>query len=426
MVRRGEQSGQMLVSVIVLLTLMFFIGSAMALAVSSSLHTIAQTNNTDSTAYAAESAVAQGLARSTTPVYPTPMVGTVLNAPTPLGPPLGCNNGIGGTGDSGDTGNTDTGNRDSGNREGSITNLSNVAPATSSPPTWSYAYEVVGKDNRGERDLLGRSVVGTGQGPGTLDANNYQTITIPHISVPGYLDTDISFEVYRTAGGDPPSSTGCITVWAQQPGVTTVNDSGHVDAAPPMCTRPAPKAPPLSRQVNNYGPGGRQGPLTASTCRVPEVNGSVQMWSAPAQRIAPGCPLPQPLVPSFSLVNRTGTIWGVIGWHAASAPKFRVSLASCAVEPKCHTRATAPGVLYYWCNVGDVTQTTTVSGIYILNDGGAASVNAFVVRASPSGTDCVATSMGQAGPVADEAAQQMLGCDWTNASKQTFWNRVLP
>jgi hypothetical protein len=60
--RRGQQSGQMLVAVIVLLTLLFFVGSAMALAVSSSLHTIAQTNSMDSTAYAAESAVARRFA----------------------------------------------------------------------------------------------------------------------------------------------------------------------------------------------------------------------------------------------------------------------------------------------------------------------------------------------------------------------------
>jgi len=89
-------------------------------------------------------------------------------------------------------------------------------------------------------------------------------------------------------------------------------------------------------------------------------------------------------------------------------------------------------VLYYWCQPG---ANTPVSTLYIVNSGAKASLTAFVVRAAATGTDCVATTIGQAGPVAtttgqtgpvvDEAARLMPGCGWTD-STQTLWNRVLP
>jgi hypothetical protein len=66
--RRGshQQSGQALVAVIVLIALLFLIGTAMTLAVSSSLQTVRQTASEDWRGYAAESAATRDLAGATT------------------------------------------------------------------------------------------------------------------------------------------------------------------------------------------------------------------------------------------------------------------------------------------------------------------------------------------------------------------------
>src|ERR1700682_3692259 len=296
LVRRGEQSGQMLVSVIVLRPLMFFIGSAMALAVSSSLHTIAQTNSTDSVAYAAESAVAQGLARTATPVHSAPTVeytqGGAIQAQ-----PIGCNQGAS-DGEPGRGYNLDTGSHDNGDNNNQGSNNPGPAPLVVGGATWSYAYEVVA-----DGDLVGRSDVGSDkQGPTSLALDNYETITIPWINIAG----TVTLELYRTASGDPSLPLGCIGVYKQQPGGTgpKVHDTGPASPAPPMCT--SPSAPPPSRQVNGYGPGGRQGPLMPSTCRVPipllasEPN-SVQSWTEPGQLVpGNGACTPQPLSPPYS------------------------------------------------------------------------------------------------------------------------------
>src|ERR1700730_17225936 len=170
----------MLVSVIVLLTLMFFIGSAMALAVSSSLHTIAQTNNVDSTAYAGETAVAQGLARTATPnpSYGPAHIGSVLNGSAT---PVGCNNGL----DGNETGNNQQHGSQGGQHDSLATRPTATAAAANlpvtAPPlltsTWSYAYEVVA-----DGYLVGRSKVGSGQGPDAITTSNYQTITIDPVT----------------------------------------------------------------------------------------------------------------------------------------------------------------------------------------------------------------------------------------------------
>ena len=62
--RSTEQRGQALVAVIVLIALLFLIGTAMTLAVSSSLHTVRQTADDDWRGYAAESAASLDLARA--------------------------------------------------------------------------------------------------------------------------------------------------------------------------------------------------------------------------------------------------------------------------------------------------------------------------------------------------------------------------
>jgi hypothetical protein len=63
--RGQQQRGQALVAVIVLISLMFLIGTAMTLAVSSSLQTVRQTTNEDWRGYAAESVATRALDRAT-------------------------------------------------------------------------------------------------------------------------------------------------------------------------------------------------------------------------------------------------------------------------------------------------------------------------------------------------------------------------
>ncbi|HEV1998648.1 MAG TPA: hypothetical protein VGR61_11025 [Candidatus Dormibacteraeota bacterium] len=379
LLRRGEQSGQMLVSVIVLLILMFFIGSAMALAVSSSLHTIAQTNSMDSTAYAAESAVAQGLA---------------------------------------------------GNRRALALNIANVGAGGTT--TWSYAYEVVAASGT----LAGRSPEQSDtNGSNVLDSNNYETITIPYIA-------GATFEVYRTAvaAGGNPSTKGFIgTVKADTSGngsPLVMHDTGlAVTVVDANCTSHNLSSSAFSRPVNNFA-------LTTSTCRVPVDTdpAAVQMWSAPAQFVPAGRCASQPLtVPDpanrgnftgFKPGDHPGTVWGVIGWHSVSSKKpaklnVSIEAGSCAPNDPdpCPNPVTAPGVLYFYCHLDPGTEAKT---LYVINVGGAAQVSAFVVRAAPSGTDCVVTTIGQAGLAADEADWLLRdGCVWASA-KPTLWNRVLP
>jgi hypothetical protein len=83
--RRGsrQQSGQALVAVIVLIALLFLIGTAMTLAVSSSLQTVRQTANEDWRGYAAESAAMRDLAGATN-VTPAAGCGALLSQ----GPPV--------------------------------------------------------------------------------------------------------------------------------------------------------------------------------------------------------------------------------------------------------------------------------------------------------------------------------------------------
>jgi hypothetical protein len=69
------QGGQALVAVIVLIALLFMVGTAMTLAVSSSLQTVRQTTDEDWRGYAAESAVTRDLAKASVvipPVNPNP------------------------------------------------------------------------------------------------------------------------------------------------------------------------------------------------------------------------------------------------------------------------------------------------------------------------------------------------------------------
>jgi hypothetical protein len=79
----ARQQGQALVAVIVLIALLFLIGTAMTLAVSSSLQTVRQTADEDWRGYAAESAVTRDLA-SASDVSP-PAQPPVCSGPSSLG-----------------------------------------------------------------------------------------------------------------------------------------------------------------------------------------------------------------------------------------------------------------------------------------------------------------------------------------------------
>jgi hypothetical protein len=381
LLRRGEQSGQMLVSVIVLLTLMFFIGSAMALAVSSSLHVIAQTNSMDSVAYAAESAAAQGLAsnrRGKAPVVEF--------------------RGTGGT-----------------------------------PRTWSYAIEAVAADGT----LLGRSAVGIETGSDTLDDKNYQEISLPLITGADH------FDVYRTdVGANPsganPSTTGYIG--STTLGQTVFNDTGlPVGVVQATCANIALALP--AKKVNGFLP-------TARSCRVP-VGADPTMWAAAAQSVPGNSCKAQPLmVPDpnqpgqfvgFSPGDEPGTAWGVIGWHDVSSSNPADLAVS--VDPSCNpsTATLCPrpikqgNMFYFYCHLDGAANQPPVEykNLYIVNQAGKdhdAYVSSFVVRAADSGSDCVYTTVGQAGlvnPVTDEADWALPGCVWTGA-RRSLWNRVLP
>jgi hypothetical protein len=391
--RPGEQSGQMLVAVIVLLALMFFIGSAMALAVSSSLHIIAQTNNSDSRAYGAEAAVAQGLASNQRQLPFT-------------------------VGRSGAVGTT----------------------------KWSYSFEVIA----GSGVLAGRSQEQSDTaGYSTLDSTNYEVITIDP-PVPGAA----RFEVFRTAvgAGGNPGTTGYIgNVTANPIGPTKFNDTGVVAGiSPPRTVTPADAncnshslsslAPP--RNVNGYA-------LKTSTCRVPvdPGPGAVHMWSAPGQRLITGSPAAVPLTignPNCNAISSgsvPGTIWGVIGWTGnPAALNIYVDSAEILGDGTCPGTDIDPcptpepisdaGLLYFYCHMDEPSPATNnhpvaYKTLHVRAVGGGANVGAFVVRAAASGTDCIATTIGQAKQVTNEADWQLPGCGWADATP-TLWNRVLP
>jgi hypothetical protein len=391
--RPGQQSGQMLVAVIVLLAMMFFIGSAMALAVSSSLHIIAQTNNSDSRAYGAEAAVAQGLASNQLPS--TAVTFTVGHTGTP----------------------------------GST--------------TWSYTVEVIASPTP---VLAGRSQqVSDTAGNATLDATNYEIINIAPVSGAG------GFEVFRSSvgAGGTPSSIGYLGTLQTNGGV--FKDTGHTPAFPTRTVTPADAncnshklsslAPP--RNVNGY-------PLKTSTCRVPldPGPGAVHMWSAPGQRLLAGSPAAVPLTignPNCNAISSgsvPGTIWGVIGWTGnPAALNIYVDSAeilgdgTCPVtdnDDPCPTPEpiSDAGLLYFYCHMDEPSAATNdhpvaYKTLHVKAVGGGANVGAFIVRAAASGTDCIATTIGQAKQVTNEADWQLPGCGWANATP-TLWNRVLP
>jgi hypothetical protein len=395
--RPGEQSGQMLVAVIVLLAMMFFIGSAMALAVSSSLHTIAQTNNSDSRAYGAEAAVAQGLA------------GNQRQLPFTVG-------------------------------------RSGAAGTTK----WSYSFEVIA----GSGVLAGRSQEQSDTaGYSALDSTNYEVITIDP-PVPGAA----RFEVFRTAvgAGGNPGTTGYIgNVTANPSGPTVLNDMGLVVGDPTRTVTPADAncnshtlsslAP--ARNVNGFA-------LKTSTCRVPvdPGPGAVHMWSAPGQRLPAGSQAAVPLTiaspgncNAISSGSVPGTIWGVIGWSSLSSGtpanlNIYVDSAEILGSGSCPGTDVDPcptpepisdtGLLYFYCHMDSPSPATNnhpvaYKTLHVRAAGGGANVGAFIVRAAASGTDCIATTIGQAKQVTNEADWQMPGCAWANATP-TLWNRVLP
>jgi hypothetical protein len=70
--RRHRQAGMLVPSAIVMITLLFLVGTAMALAVGSSLQAVRDTAQRDATSYAAESGVASGTAASIAAAGGTP------------------------------------------------------------------------------------------------------------------------------------------------------------------------------------------------------------------------------------------------------------------------------------------------------------------------------------------------------------------
>jgi hypothetical protein len=373
LLRRDQQSGQMLVSVIVLLTLMFFIGSAMALAVSSSLHTIAQTNSMDSVAYAAESATARGVAAN-----------RIATAP--------------------------------------VVNTQGAGGATK----WSYSYEVVFKNGTTET-LGGRSAEAFDTGSAVLTDTDFEAIKIPLT-----LGAD-HFEIYRTTAGTTPSTTGYIGD-AAGPGPIEFDDKALEVTKPAYARCTGSTLAPLPKTTNNY-------PLAASTCRVP-VGSPPSMWSGPAQSLPSKSCASQPLIDDvtkkgYSPGDEPGTAWGVIGWHDVSSSKRAkklypyVSITTCEptdpdADTGCSTATSSYGVFYFYCGLDGATgKTVEYKNLYIVNPGGDANISAFVVRAADSGSDCVYTTIGQAGLLTDETQWSLPGCGWTTA-QQTLWNRVLP
>ena len=132
--------------------------------------------------------------------------------------------------------------------------------------------------------------------------------------------------------------------------------------------------------------------------------------------------------------SESATLWGVIGWHSTTDTPANLTLSvqqsdqnPCGKdEPKCGVQTMAMpgqhyGVLHYWCNLDPET---TIANLHIRNRGGDADLSAFTVRGASSGTDCVVTVAGQAGPVADETDSRLTTCNWGSLT-QTLWNRVL-
>ena len=293
--RRGEQNGQMLVSVIVLLTLMFFIGSAMALAVSSSLHTIAQTNSMDSVSYAAESAVAKGLANAVQPVFPRPQIGH------------------GGTG---------------GNA------------------TWSYTYELVAGGV-----LSGWSGQGSDfNSSSTLDATNTETITIPD------QFGNASFELYRT--GANPSDTGYVGIFALAAGGSRdITDTGlKVIPPPPLCTGLSSLGQvnnhlltattcrvPVDTDhstLQMWSAPGQIVPARPRPCATQPLAGSFAPGTDPGT--------------IWGVVG-----WHAVSKKSPPKLTVSVGNKCNAADPRCFTSgATSPGLLYFWCELkaGDVVK----------------------------------------------------------------------
>ena len=364
--RRGEQSGQMLVSVIVLLTLMFFIGSAMALAVSSSLHTIAQTNSIDSVAYAAESATAQGLAANRQGKAPTVD-----------------HQGAGGT------------------------------------TKWSYTYEVVTGAANGP--IAGRSAPGQdNSGSAALDATNFETISIP--PTPGADH----FEVYRT--GPDPSTTGYIGD-APGPNPPVINDTG-LPVQPVRATCTGGTLAALPSKVNNYAltastcrvPVGSDPTMWSGPPQFVPGNSCVSqpLLDAAGNGFSTG---DEPGT-AWGVIG-----WHDVSSKKHANLYVSID-SSCGKDvddaTPCQTSVTGAGMFYFYCNLkGTPSKQFVYKTLYVVNPGGAANLSAFVVRAADSGSDCVYTTMGKAGLVTDEAEWALPGCGWSTA-RLSLWNRVLP
>lgn len=183
--------------------------------------------------------------------------------------------------------------------------------------------------------------------------------------------------------------------------------------------------------------------LQAGTCYVGvESDVPVHTWSVAGQSVK-GHQCVSQVPPAFSLTGDT-TVWGVIGWHSESSifpANLQVSIQTqdCKdpsgpeeANTLCNTPLTATGVFYFRCSVAVGASSPTLNVVNVGPTASRANISDFIVREAEVGIDCVATTIGQAGPATfDEAEWRLLHtpntniCDWATAN-QTLWDRVLP
>ncbi len=192
----------------------------------------------------------------------------------------------------------------------------------------------------------------------------------------------------------------------------------------------------------------------ATACYVSAV-ANPRIWAIPPTTLSK---LSDSVVVSFPCPTAAGAAtWGVIGWHSPTGKTAAIQVAidpggcadldaSCAPSQVMTNQlpaakvAESPGLLYFQCGV-PANVSGFGSGTFSLDiscsncpkrsvkNGVKAYLTDFNVREADGGTECVATVIGQARHVVDEADWLLPGgsggCGWTGAT-QILWNGALP